>query len=120
MAPATISFFQINLHNSYRAQEELECRISEIQNPSIAFIQEPPLPNKKLKFPKEYEKFQPSSNTRVNLFIPPNLQFTQIASLTTSNSMAALGKVNNKDVLLVSLYIPPKNCNNTYLAYKHN
>ena len=105
---ATISFFQINLHNSYRAQEELECRISEKKNPSIAFIQEPPNPKKGTKYPQQYENFIPANNTRVNLFIPKNLHFTQIASLTSPNSMAALGKINNKEVLLVSLYIPPK------------
>ena len=39
-----ITFYQINLHTSYRAQQELECRLSECGNPAIALIQEPPLP----------------------------------------------------------------------------
>ena len=107
MATADVSFYQINLHNSYRAQEELECRISEVKNPTIAFIQEPPMPKKRIKYPSNYENFPVLPKTRVCLFIPKNLNFTQISSLTTENSIVAVGKINSKDVLLASIYIPP-------------
>ena len=108
MASTDISFLQINLHNSYRAQEDLEYRISEIKCPAIAFIQEPPMPKKKIQYPKNFENFLAPSKARVGLFIPKNLNFTQIASLTTINSSVALGKLNSKDIILASIYIPPK------------
>ena len=52
-----LTFLQLNLHNSYKAQDELENRISEIPHPSICFIQEPPTPKKKVKVPKKLYKF---------------------------------------------------------------
>ena len=107
MATTDVSFFQINLHNSYRAQEELECKISEVKHPTIAFIQEPPMPKKKIKYPCNYENFPLPLKSRVGLFIPKNLNFTQISSLTTENSIVAVGKINSKNVLLASIYIYP-------------
>ena len=66
------------------------------------------MPKKKIHYPKNFENFLAPPKARVGLFIPKNLNFTQIASLTTINSSVALGKLNSKDIILASIYIPPK------------
>ena len=90
----TLTFLQLNLHNSYRAQEELELRLTEINNPSIAILQEPPTPKNQIKYPKNYEHLLTPKNSRTTIFIPKLLQFTQIASLTTEYSTVVAGKIN--------------------------
>ena len=90
MTTDKINFFQINLHNSYRAQEELESRMSECGNPSIAFIQEPPLPNHKIKYPHNYDNFASPVDSRACLFIPKVLKFTYLPSLSNETLMVCL------------------------------
>ena len=77
----TLTFLQLNLHNSYKAQDELENRLGEIKNPTIAILQEPPTPKKLIRYPKHYEPLITSTSARATIFIPKILQFTQIASL---------------------------------------
>ena len=99
--------YQLNLHNSYLAHKELLNKISQEKN-YIAFIQELPLPKGKINFPSNSSKFQYCKTQRAALFIPSHLDFCQINSLTTPNSMAAWGKINGHSTLLVSLYNEPK------------
>ena len=74
---------QINLHNSKAAQTELEVQISNNKDPTIALLQEPPTPNKNIKYPKECSKFNTPEKARTTIFIPKSLNFTEISSLTT-------------------------------------
>ena len=103
-----LSFLQLNLHNSYKAQEELELRLAELDNPTIAILQEPPTPKQQIKYPKIYEHLSTPKLSRATIFIPKLLHFTQITSLTTEYSMVVAGKINTKDLLIASIYLPPK------------
>ena len=103
-----LTFLQLNLHNSYKAQEELELRIAAIKNPSIAILQEPPTPKKQIKYPKNYEHLLTPKLSRATIFIPKILQFTQITSLTTEYSTVVAGKIYTKALLIASIYLPPK------------
>ena len=74
----TIKIMQINLHNSKAAQTELEVQIGNNKDPTIALIQEPPTPNKQIKYPKECTKFNTPEKARASILIPKGLNFKKI------------------------------------------
>ena len=102
----SISCYQLNLHNAYLAQTELYSALNK-QHSFCAFLQECPIPKGKFLFPRLASKFQYTKKQRAFLIISKHLDFCQINSLTTSNSMAAIGNVNGRKLLLVSIYNEP-------------
>ena len=96
---------QINLHNSKAAQTELEVQISNNKDPTIALLQEPPTPNKNVKYPKNCSKFNTPEKARTAIFIPKGLNFTEISSLTTKFCLVIQGTINNSKILLASISV---------------
>ena len=96
---------QINLHNSKAAQTELEVQIGNNKHPTIALLQEPPTPNKQIKYPKDCTKFNTPEKTRATILIPKGLNFTEISSLTTKFCLVIKAQSTTiKYYLLVFIY----------------